>query len=186
MLPEISLNVLDVAMNSVRAEASLICILVQEDTKEGLLRIRIEDNGCGMTASQTQAVTDPFFTTRSSRKVGLGVPFLKQAAEASGGTFSIESEPGRGTSVAAEFDTGNIDCMPLGDICTTVHQLITMYPDMDFLYDRRIDDSSFVLDTRQMREILGGVPFNEPDVSEFIRSYLEENEAELRSVETGL
>ena len=181
MLPEISLNVLDVAMNSVRAKASLICILVQEDTKEGLLQIRIEDNGCGMTAGQIQAVTDPFFTTRTSRKVGLGVPFLKQAAEASGGTFSIASEPGLGTSVAAGFHTGNIDCMPLGDICTTIYQLITMYPDIDFCYDRRIDGSGFVLDTRQMREILGGVPLNEPEVSQFIRNYLEENEAELQS-----
>lgn len=108
MMPEISLNVLDVAQNSVRAGASLISISVRADTNQDTLTIVIEDNGCGMTKEQAARVIDPFFTTRTTRKVGLGVPFFKLAAESTGGSFSIRSEPGVGTVVTAVFILSHI------------------------------------------------------------------------------
>ncbi|MBQ6384911.1 MAG: ATP-binding protein [Lachnospiraceae bacterium] len=179
MMPEISLNVLDVAENSTRAQASLVTITVEADTAADHLTIVIADDGCGMTPEQVKQVTDPFFTTRKTRRVGLGVPFFKLAAEMSGGSFEIESEKGKGTTVTAVFGLTNVDRMPLGDMTSTMHSLITMHEDTDFLYRYTYDGDSFELDTREFREVLGGVPFSTPDVSQYIREYLRENEAEV-------
>ena len=179
MMPEISLNVLDVAENSTRAKASLVTITVEADTAADLLTIRIIDDGCGMTPEQVEKVTDPFFTTRTTRRVGLGVPFFKLAAEMSGGYFSIDSRVGEGTAVTARFGLTNVDRMPLGDMVSTMHSLITMHEDTDFLYRYTYDGDSFALDTRELREILGGVPFSVPEVSQYIRDFLLENEAEV-------
>jgi anti-sigma regulatory factor (Ser/Thr protein kinase) len=175
MMTEISLNILDVAENSVKANASLIKIEVEADYLHNLLTLSIADNGCGMSKEQTEKVTDPFYTTRTTRKVGLGIPFLKGAAEAAEGTFSIESEKGKGTKVVATFKLDSIDRMPLGDICATMHTLITMHEDIDFLFVYGVGDDSFSLDTREFREILGEVSFKEPEVSNYIRDYLKEN-----------
>lgn len=112
MMPEISMNILDVAQNSVRAGARLIGITVAVDEKADTLTVVIEDDGCGMSETQVRQVTDPFFTTRTTRKVGLGVPFFKLAAEASGGSFFITSEEGKGTKVTAVFGYRHIDRMP--------------------------------------------------------------------------
>ena len=116
MMPEISLNVLDVAENSVRAKASHVLIDVSASTAEDRLTIVIEDDGCGMTEEQVNRVIDPFFTTRTTRRVGLGVPFYKMAAELSGGSFSIKSQPGVGTTTTAVFVLSSVDRMPLGDM----------------------------------------------------------------------
>lgn len=178
MLPEISLNVLDVAENSVRAGASLITITVEVSHDKDTLSVSIEDNGCGMTPAQVEKVTDPFFTTRTTRKVGLGVPFFKLAAESTGGQFHIQSRPGRGTLVTAVFGLSHIDRMPLGDITSTIHNLIVYHPDIDFLYTYRYDGKDFTLDTRQMRGILEGIPLNTPEVSQYIFEYLTENKQE--------
>lgn len=179
MMPEISLNVLDVAENSTRAGAAHVTITVTADTAADTLTIVIGDDGCGMTPEQVAQVTDPFFTTRKTRRVGLGVPFFKMAAEMSGGTFAIESEPGVGTTVTAVFGFSNVDRMPLGDMASTMHTLITMHEDTDFIYRYTYDGDRFELDTAEMREILGGVSFSEPEVSQYIREYLAENEAEV-------
>ena len=178
MMPEISLSILDVAENSTRAKASLVEIGISIDTKEDVMTLVINDDGCGMTKEQVAHVEDPVFTTRTTRKVGLGVPFLKEAAIAANGTFSIESEVGKGTRVRATFQYSNIDRMPIGDISRTIQQLVIYHPDIDFLYSYYYDGASFNLDTRQMREILGGVPFSEPEVAEYILSYLVENKQE--------
>ena len=184
MLPEISLNILDIVQNSISAKASLINIVVESNRTEQLLKVRISDNGRGMTEEQIASVTDPFFTTRTTRSVGLGIPFFKQAAECTGGDFSIVSRLGEGTTVEAAFHTDHIDCMPLGDVNATIHSLVTMNSSIDFLYERYLDDRSFVLDTRQMREILGDIPFDVPDVSIFLKNYLEENETEIMNVDS--
>lgn len=178
MMTEISLNVLDVAENSTRAGASLVTILVTADTPHDNLTIIISDDGCGMTPEQVAQVTDPFFTTRTTRKVGLGVPFFKMAAENTGGSFHIESEPGKGTTVTAVFGLSHIDRMPLGDINATIHNLIVYHPDTDFLYIYTYNESSFTLDTRVMREILDGIPLNSPEISTYIMEYLTENQRE--------
>ena len=178
-MPEISLNILDVAENSVKAKASLIEISVEVNTAADTLTVIIKDDGCGMNAEQLSKVTDPFYTTRTTRKVGLGVPFFKLAALQSGGSFDITSKEGQGTTVTAVFGLTNIDRMPLGDMTSTIHTLVTFNEKNDFLYKYSIDDRTFKLDTREFREILGGVSFTEPDVSAYIKEYLAENEKEV-------
>ena len=155
MMTEISLNILDVAQNSVRAEATLIEISVAIDTAGDKLTVTIKDNGCGMSEEQVENVTDPFFTTRTTRKIGLGIPFFKQSAEMTGGSFSIKSELGVGTTTEAVYVLSSIDRMPLGDMTQTIHSLVTMNTHIDFLYTYSADDKDFTLDTREFREILG-------------------------------
>ena len=175
MMPELAMSIQDIAENSVRAGASLVGVSVTADRGADTLTVVITDDGCGMTPEQVAQVEDPFFTTRTTRKVGLGVPFFKQAALAAGGSFRIQSEVGKGTTVTAVFRLDNIDRMPLGDLSGTLHTLITFNPDRDFLCEYRVDGRGFTLDTRQFREILGGVPLDEPEVSQYVREYLEEN-----------
>ena len=180
MLPEISLSILDIAENSVSAGSSLVSIYVSEDTVSHRLKIRIDDNGKGMTPEQLSSVTDPFFTSRTTRKIGLGIPFFKQEAEISGGSFDISSEVGKGTEVRAEFCTDNIDCMPLGDINQTILSLITMHEDLNFYYRYEYDGNSFELDTVNIKKILDGVSFQEREVFQFLKDYLTENMEEAR------
>ena len=179
MMQELSMNVLDVAENSVRAGATLIEITVDEQPAQDKLTIVIADNGCGMTAEQVKSVIDPFFTTRTTRKVGLGVPFFKMAAEITGGSFDIQSEVGKGTTVTANFVRSSIDRMPLGDMNETMLSLIQCNAEIDFLYTRRFGADELVLDTREFRAQLGGIPLNEPKVAKFISDFLSENTAEL-------
>lgn len=172
---ELSLNVMDVAQNSVRAEASVVRITVTESDQDDRLTIEIADNGCGMTQEQVQQVIDPFFTTRTTRKVGLGVPLFKLSAEQTGGSFDIQSEKGVGTTTTASYVKSHVDMTPLGDINSTVKILIQCNPDIDFVYTCTTDNGSFTLDTRELREVLGDVSLDTPDVLEWIADYLEEN-----------
>ncbi len=165
---------MDVAQNSVRAQASLVKIIVNESDKDDLLKISIEDNGCGMTQEQVSQVIDPFFTTRTTRKVGLGVPLFKLSAEQTGGSFDIKSKPGEGTLTEASYIKSHVDMTPLGDINSTVEILIRCNPDIDFVFTRSTDSGSFTLDTRELREVLGDVSLDTPDVLEWIKQYLEE------------
>ena len=173
------MNILDIAENSVRANASLIRITVSVQPKEDTLTIIIGDDGCGMTPEQVSRVQDPFFTTRTTRKVGLGVPFFKQAVESTGGSFQIDSEKGKGTTVKAVFGLSHIDRMPLGDISSTIQTLIVFNEHIDFRYTYEYGQESFVLDTREMREMLGeDISFKEAEISRFITAYLETNKKE--------
>ena len=181
MMQELSMNILDVAENSVRAGATLIEITVEDSPGTDLLSVTISDNGCGMTPEQVKNVSDPFYTTRSTRKVGLGVPFFKMAAELTGGKLEISSTVGQGTVLNADFVRSSIDLMPLGDINETISTLIHCNPHIDFLYTRRFESSEMILDTRQFRRILDGVELNDPSVSKFIREFLAENTADLIS-----
>ena len=144
----------------------------------GDILIDIEDNGCGMTPEQVERVTDPFFTSRTTRKVGLGVPFFKYAAESTGGSFQIESTIGVGTTVTATFTLSHIDRMPLGDINSTIHTLVVYHPDTDFVYQYRYNGKSFTMDTREFKEILGGISFDTPEISAYILEFLNENKLE--------
>lgn len=178
---ELSLNVLDIAQNSIRAGATLIEIIILADTKKDLLTITMKDNGCGMTSEQLAHVTDPFFSTRTTRRIGLGIPFYKYAAESSGGEFSINSIPEKGTTVFASFQLSHIDRMPLGDMTATIHMLITLNDQLDFLYTYIVDQKHFTLDTREFRKILGEVPFSTPEISTYIKEYLAENKQDVDS-----
>ena len=175
-MKELSLNVLDIVLNSVKARAALVQIEILE---RELLEITIADNGCGMTPEFLARVIDPFTTTRTTRKVGLGIPLFKLAAEMAGGSFHIESEVGVGTTVRATFDPRSIDCPPLGDMAGTMTTLLSGYPDTDFLYRRAVGDAEFVVDTRQIREIMGEIPLSSFEVTSFVREMIEENEREL-------
>ena len=172
---ELSLNVMDIAQNSISAGAGLITIEVREDRGEDTLSISIRDNGRGMTPEQVEHVTDPFFTTRTTRSVGLGVPLFKMEAEMTGGSFSIQSKLGEGTVTTAVFKPSSVDMIPLGDINGTVSMLVLMNPELDFIFQRSLitqegDLREFDLRTTQLREVLGGdVPLNAPDVTQWIR-----------------
>lgn len=178
MMTEISLNILDVAENSTKAGAALVTITVDADFGADQLTVSIEDNGCGMTPEQVERVTDPFFTSRTTRKVGLGVPFFKYAAESTGGSFHIESTVGIGTTVTAVFTLSHIDRMPLGDISSTIHTLVVYHPNTDFVYHYRYNDKSFTMDTREFKEILGDISFDTPEISAYILDFLNENKLE--------
>ena len=173
---------LDIAQNSVSANASLIEIELTEDTKNHDLLIGIYDNGKGMTPEQVENVRDPFFTTRTTRKVGMGIPLFKFAAEMTGGRLEIDSEVGVGTRVRAYFKTDHLDFTPIGDMTSTIITLITMNLHIDFLYRRKVDSKEFVVDTRQLKEILGDVPLNEPSIVSWITQYINENTKQLPEV----
>lgn len=179
---ELSLNVLDIAQNSVSAKASLIEIEVVESTDRHNLLISICDNGKGMTPQQVESVRDPFYTTRTTRKVGMGIPLFKFAAEMTGGSFEIESQVNVGTRVRAYFNTDHLDFTPLGDMASTMVTLITMNLDIDFLYKRSLDSKQFTVDTRQLKEILGDVPLNEPSIALWIEEFINENTKQLTEV----
>jgi len=178
MMTEISLNILDIAQNSVKAGASLIEINIIIDIPADKLEVEIKDNGCGMTNEQLRQAEDPFYTTRTTRKVGLGVPFFKYAALGTGGEFLIESEIGTGTRVLAVFKYSHIDRMPLGEINRTIHTLVCFNTHIDFVYIYQYNQRSFTLDTREFKEILGDVRLDEPEVSRYILAFLNENKNE--------
>lgn len=172
---ELSLNVMDIVQNSISAKAKYIQITILENRKKSVLSIEIEDDGKGMSKKQVENVQDPFFTTRTTRKVGLGVPLFKMAAEQTGGAFRITSKQGVGTVVCAEFVTNHMDMTPLGDINATVSLLIQCNPEIDFLFVHSIDENKFSLDTKELRTILGDdVSLSSPDVTLWIQEYLRE------------
>ncbi|MBO7178966.1 MAG: ATP-binding protein [Clostridia bacterium] len=176
---ELSLNILDIAQNSIVAGATLTEIVVNENTKENTLLIGIYDNGCGMSEEQVENVIDPFFTTRTTRKVGMGIPLFKMSAEQTGGSFSINSEKGVGTRIEALFKTDSIDFTPLGDIASTIVTIVSMNNDKEFLYKRVLDDKEFIFSTVEIKKILDGVPLSEPSVMNWIEEYLNEQTNEL-------
>ncbi len=176
-MKELSLNILDVAKNSVTAGATKIEILVEET--EERITITITDNGCGMTPEFVQKVTDPFTTTRTTRKVGMGLPLMKMEAQMSGGDLSIESQVGKGTTVKSWFDPGNIDMPPLGDIISSVTTLIQGSPDIDFIFTHRTPTGEYTLDTGEIRQIMGDIPLSEPEVIAWLADYLRENESNI-------
>lgn len=182
---ELALNVMDVTQNSITAGATLITLSVEEDKGADRLSISVTDNGCGMTPEQVAHVIDPFYTTRTTRKVGLGVPLFKMEAEMTGGSFQIRSEKGKGTTLQAVFCPSSVDMIPLGDINGIVQMLITCNPDIDFVFTRTLrkengEETEFSLKTQELRQVLGeDVPLNAPDVVLWIRDYLEEQTREL-------
>lgn len=175
-MKELALNILDIAENSVKAKATLTEISVSETEDE--LILTITDNGCGMTEEVLKTVTDPFFTTRTTRKVGMGLPLLKLEAEMTGGSMKISSihesvsEDSHGTRVEALFHKNHIDCVPLGDTVETIATLIQGHPDTDFLFTHTIGDKEIQLDTRSLREVLEGVPLNTYEVIKWIKEFL--------------
>ena len=180
-MKELSLNILDLAQNSIKANASHLEILL---TRAGdWLTIQISDDGTGMSPAFAAEAANPFTTTRTTRKVGMGLPLFKMAAEQTGGTFSLVSQQAQregekhGTTVTATFDTAHVDCEPLGDIAETILTLIQGNPDLSLTYVYRTETGEQTLSTDEMREILGeDVPLNSPDVLAWARDFLNAEE----------
>ena len=178
-MQEISLNILDIAQNSIRAGATLIEIDIAENIPEDMFVFTVKDNGSGMSEEMVKNVMDPFVTTRTTRKVGLGIPLLRSMAQAAGGDLKIESTLGEGTLVTATFVHSSIDRQPLGDISAVMVSLISMNPDIDFVYTHSYNESDFSLDTRELRAVLEGVSFKEPSVALWIGEYVNEGLTEI-------
>ena len=177
-MKELSLNVLDITKNSVKAGATLIHISLVEEGN--LLTLTITDNGCGMKPEVVETVMNPFYTTRTTRKVGMGVPLLMLAAEQTGGSVTIESRheeeypDGHGTVVTATFYTDHIDFTPIGDMASSMETLIMGSPDIDFTFLHDMNGRRVELDTRQLREVLGDVPLDSYEVVQWIGDFLRE------------
>ena len=181
----ISEHILDITQNSIKAGANTITISLTDSVgthgRESLL-FSIEDDGCGMDEETVKRVTDPFYTTRTTRKVGMGIPFLKQNAEHTGGSVTVSSEPGKGTILKASFITSNIDCPPLGDIYTTVALLITGNPGINIIFRYIKDDesgthgsASLILSTADVKEAMGDMDISLPKVTSFLKDMIYEN-----------
>ena len=174
---DLSLHILDLAENSVRAKASLVSIGVTVDENR-LITLTIRDDGCGMDEALLKRVMSPFGTTRTTRKVGLGIPLMAQNARLTGGDIAVESKPGEGTLFTATLHGDSIDCLPLGDLAGTVVSLVTANPEgPDFALACKSPKGEMTFDTREVRQALGDVPLNEPEIAawmlEAIREELE-------------
>lgn len=155
-MEDLSLHVLDIAENAIRALAKRVEIMIVEDKGNDLLTLEIKDDGRGMDEKMRKKVLDPFFTTRTTRRIGLGLPLLAQSARESGGDMELKSRLGEGTKVKATFRYSHPDRKPLGDMAQTMLTLIAGNPQVDFIYEHREGDAVYRLDSREMRR----APFN--------------------------
>lgn len=176
---ELSMHILDIAQNSISAGASVIKIIIDEDLKADILTIIIEDDGKGMDEDEVSKVTNPFFTSRTTRKVGLGVPMFKASAEACEGAFQIKSSKGKGTYVEAKFKHSHIDRAPLGNMIDTMIVLMTSDINIDFVYTHKKNNNEYILNTKEIKEVLGEVPINSIEVLDWIKSNIAEGIKEL-------
>ena len=178
-MKDLSMHILDIAQNSISADATLIRIEIDENAAEDSFRVTIADNGKGMPAELASRVTDPYVTTRTTRKVGLGLPLLRQNAERTGGSLSIESEEGKGTTVSALFSLGNFDRPPLGDIAGTIVLLAAANLKIQFIYKHRTEQGEYIFDTSEVNETLDGMPLSEAGVIRFLKEMIIENLQEI-------
>ena len=171
-MEDLSLHILDIAENAINAGAKNVTIFIRRKTETDLLTIEIADDGEGMSAEAAEKVSDPFYTTRTTRRVGLGLPLLKAATEATGGHLEIRSAPGIGTRVIATFAMSHIDRKPLGDLAATIVMLVAGNPDVHFSYHWEHDGGKFSFSTRELREKYPALDLNAPEALSFIRAYL--------------
>ena len=172
-MKDIAFHITDITENCIRAGASMIKIGLKLTGAK--LELTIEDNGSGMSAETIQKAINPFYTTRTTRKVGLGLPFLIQNAEQSGGGVEIDSEVGRGTLVKAWFMLDNIDCPPMGDLAGTFMLIITGNPDINTILSISGGSDDFEISTAEIKEIMDGVPIGHPEVAILVRDIIQSN-----------
>lgn len=178
----ISEHVLDIAQNSVRAKATLIEIIVEEDKTNDLYSLTIKDNGCGMSSKVLKQATNPFFTSRTTRKVGLGLSLLKQNAENAGGSFLVESHEGKGTIVKALFQHSNIDRPPLGDIWNSWYFTLLSNLDTRIKYRHQTIFGDFEIDSKEVLEMLEGVSLQKREIREAITELIINNLKEIKVI----
>lgn len=172
---ELSLHILDIAQNSIVAGAEVLRIAVIEDLIKDRLTIRIKDDGRGMDEETVARVIDPFYTTRTTRRVGLGIPMFKASAESCNGCFNINSQLGVGTEIDAEFQHSHIDRMPLGNMTDTLVTIIMGSPKMDLIYTHCVNEKKFALNTKEIRKTLGDeIPITSLEVVKWLKAYIKE------------
>lgn len=176
---ELSLHILDIAQNSIVAGAKMMGITIVEDTESDILSIEITDDGRGMKPEVLAGVIDPYTTSRTTRKVGLGLPLLNDACKITGGRLTIESELGKGTKVMATLGLNHIDRQPLGDIAGVLVLLITANPLIRFIYSHKKNGNVYEIDTLEVNEILDGIPINSPQVGKMLKEMINSNLDEL-------
>jgi len=181
-MKDLSMHIMDIVQNSIVAGATLINIDIQEDTEKDIFEIVIKDNGIGMSAEMVAKVVDPYCTSRTTRKVGLGIPLLKQQAELTGGSLTITSTLGEGTIIRALFSHSNIDRQPLGDISGTIVLTASANPMLDFVYTHKINQKSYSFDTHEVKEVLDGVPLSDIQVVKYLKEMIEENLKEIQVI----
>ena len=175
-MKDLSMHIMDILQNSTRAKATEITLEVLEDHAADTLTLIFKDNGCGMSPEMVEKVINPFFTTRTTRKVGLGLPLLKQNTEMTGGSLDIQSTVGVGTVVTAIFGLTHIDRPPMGDLAGTLVLTISAYPDIRFLFHyKRDDEVDYFLDTNEIYEALDGMSINSPEIIEYLKEMVQEN-----------
>ena len=177
---ELSLHILDVLENGVEAGASRVTATIEEDSEADTMRIEISDNGRGIPKEMIDKVTDPFYTTRKTRHVGLGLPLFAAAARRCDGDLVIQSELGKGTKVIAAFRESHIDRAPLGDIPSAILAILLSGRPVDIEYRHRVDREEFRFDSSEIRRELGDVPLTHPKVRNWLLQFLQEGEAGLR------
>lgn len=171
---ELSLHIMDLTENSIRAGSTLIEIEIAESRSKDLMTIKIKDNGCGMDKEFLKDVISPFKTTRTTRKVGLGLSLFQAACQRCEGSFQIRSKPGIGTEVEGSFKWSHIDRAPLGDIASTLALLISGNPGIEFVYRHTTDEGTYILDSRELKQILEDVAVNNPLVVDWIKKNVKE------------
>jgi Histidine kinase-, DNA gyrase B-, and HSP90-like ATPase len=178
-MKDIAEHILDITQNSISAKASEIKISIIESVSKNTYQLIIGDNGIGMDEELVKKVIDPFFTSRTTRKVGLGLPLLKQNVELTGGKFLIKSEVGIGTIVTAQFVNDSLDRLPSGDLAGTIVLLVASNPSLNFIYSHTTDNGLYVFDTKEIKEVLGNVPLTNSEVRLYLKEMIEENLEEI-------
>ena len=182
-MQELSLHILDIVRNSIRANASLIQTDIEELPGKDQYVIRISDNGTGMSYEELKKVTNPFFTSRTRRKVGLGIPLLKQNAEQTGGFVEIQSTEGKGTTIRAVFGFSHIDRPVLGDIAGTLLILCSNEKSAELVYRHKTAVGEFCFDSREIKSTLEGVSVNNAEVRSFLLEMIRENLKQIQASE---
>ncbi len=180
-MKDLAAHVMDILQNSTRAGATEIEFVLAVQKKEDKIVLTFKDNGCGMDTETQEKVLNPFFTTRTTRKVGLGLPLLKQNAEMTGGSFIIDSQVNKGTEVVATFQLSHVDTKPMGDIPGTIVLTAAANPNIRFIFQYKTDSASYVFDTDEVNEALEGVSIQNPEIIAFLKEMIEENMKSLSS-----
>ncbi len=171
---ELSLHILDIAQNSIAASASIIEIYIDENSIQDRLTIQIADNGRGIPQDQLAQVMDPFFTSRKTRGVGLGLALFAQAAQGAEGELLIDSNVGTGTTVTATFRYSHIDRAPLGDLAGTLLGVIMLNPEVEVVYQHTCLERTLCIDTREIKSELGSIAINHPAVMNWLEGFVRE------------
>jgi hypothetical protein len=177
---ELAAHILDIAENSVRAGAKTVEISISEDSVKNLLTVKINDDGCGMTKEEINKAFDPFYTTKTVRRFGLGIPLLADAAQRADGNLVVKSKKGKGTRLTATFQLNHLDRQPMGNISSTIINLIAGNSFVDFIYKHRHNDRRFKIDTREIRKEIGDLPINHFEILKYIRGVIDEGLSEIK------